>query len=101
MPIWAWGIILPACVGLGLLIGWLIVRKDKKDQVNTTGMDEKTDAALEKTEQSIKVYQDKLKDISEETEAKLKKASQEQVKDFEEMKDAPPAEIAEWLNKLD
>ena len=102
MPSWGWAII-ASVVGIGLaaLVLWLGFRKKKQPEPAPKNVEETTDKVLADKDKAVFDYQKKLKDISKETEVKIKKASEEQAEKFEEMKDKPAEDVAAWLDEID
>lgn len=94
---WKW-IVFP--VGLTLAaLAWL--SRSKGPELPATGTtDEAADEAMAAYKAAARVYQEKVREVHKKVEERLKTASEEQLKEYEELKDKPIEEIAKWIDDL-
>ena len=105
--IWAWvkknpwrAIALPLSVAC-VVLAWLYHGGNKNlPQMISGTTDEAAAKALAAKEAAMQAYQASLKALEQAAQSKLNKASAEQIKEYESLKDKPPAEVAAWIDKL-
>jgi hypothetical protein len=51
-------------------------------------------------DEAIAGFRSRLDEIAEKAEARLREASEEQLEEFEEVKDKPIDEVASWIDRL-
>lgn len=96
---WKW-IVFPIGVLLSVL-GWFLWWRGKpKDDNTTTTTDEAADQALKDTVKAQEEKDQALKELEEKHGQKLATMSEEQRKEFEEVKKKPIEEVATWIDRL-
>lgn len=94
---WKW-ILFPIGI-VSLLLAWK--SRDKGPELPDTGTtDEAADEAMEAYKAAAREYQEKVREVHKKAEERLKDASEEQLKEYEEIKDKPIEEIAKWIDDL-
>jgi beta-lactam-binding protein with PASTA domain len=98
---WLWIVLLiVVAVSSSVLTWWLLSRKNKVPQTPKNLM-EAADQALDKKDKAILEFKAGLEELSRKTEEKLRTASEEQRKEFQDIKNKSLPEIAAWIDSLD
>lgn len=94
---WKW-ILFPIGV-ISIILAWLA--RGRELQLPSSGTtDEAADEAMEAYKEAAREYQRKVKEAHKKAEERLKTASEEQIKEYEELKDKTPEEVAKWIDSL-
>jgi hypothetical protein len=102
---WAWikknwkYLIFPLWIGSVILV-W-VFRGGEKPLLPISGTtDEAADEAMKAKEAAVEKFRARLDEIHTKAAERLANASEEQVKEFEEIKDKPLEEVAAWIDNL-
>ncbi len=95
---WKW-LVLPLWI-LSVVLVW-VLRGGTKPLFPVSGTkDEAADKALEAQQKAVIEFRARLEELARKAEERLKKASQEQLKEYETLKDKPLEEVAKWIDSL-
>jgi hypothetical protein len=97
---WKW-FILPLWV-VSIILVWLFTRGGVKDHTPVVSgtTDQAANTAVNTVVTAAEEKDKAIKEVLQVFEEKLKKASTEQLKEFETLKDKPASEIASWIDKF-
>lgn len=95
---WKW-LILPLWV-LSLLLVWFLHGGEKPLFPVSGTKDEDADKALEAQQKASAEFRARLDELAKKAEERLKGASEEQLKEYETIKDKPLEEVAKWIDSL-
>ena len=93
---WKW-LILPLWA-ISIVLMWLF--KGRSFSVNVGDDSSVVDDVMEKRDSALQAFRRRLDELARKAEKKLQDASKEQLEEYEEMKDRPLDEVAEWIDKL-
>lgn len=95
---WKW-LILPFWV-LSVVLVW-VFRGGEVPMFKPSGTtDEAADEAVAAKDKALAEFRARLDELYKKAEARLKNASEEQVKELEKLKDKPLDEVATWIDDL-
>ena len=95
---WKW-LLFPVWI-ISLLLVW-IFRGGEVPFLPISGTtDEASDEALKAKDEAIGKFRARLDEIAEKAEGRLREASEDQIKEFDAVKDKPIDEVASWIDKL-
>ena len=95
---WKW-LLLPFWV-LSILLVWLFRGGDRPLFPTSGTTDEAAMDAIEAKDKAAAEFKARLDELAKRAEERLKTASEEQIKEYEEIKDRPIEEIAKWIDDL-
>lgn len=95
---WKW-LILPLWIASIVLV-WIFRGGDKPLFPVTGTKDSDADKALEAKDKAVSEFRARLDELAKKAEERLKNASQEQIKEYEALKDKPLEEVAKWIDSL-
>ena len=95
---WRW-LILPLW-DVSILLVWLFRGGDRPLLPVSGTTDDAADKALEAKDEAAQEYKEQVKEVNKRAEERLKTASEEQIKEYEELKDKPVEEVAKWIDSL-
>lgn len=83
-----------------MVLVWLFRGGDKSLIPISETVDEAAAEALKAKDKAMADYRERLDAQAKKAEERLQKASVEQIKEYEEIKDKPLDELATWFDKL-
>ena len=95
---WKW-LILPLWAASIVLV-WLFRGGDKPLFPVTGTTDVAADKALQAKDKATAEFRARLDELARKAEERLQKASEEQLQEYEELKDKPLDEVAKWIDSL-
>lgn len=95
---WKW-LILPLWI-LSLLLMWFLSGGRTKFFPPSGTTDEVADQAVKEKDKAIASFRARLDELYKKAEERLQGASEEQIKEYEALKDKPIEEIAKWIDSL-
>lgn len=95
---WKW-LLLPFWA-VSILLVWIFRGGDRPLLPVSGTTDETADKALAAKDKAAAEFKAKLEELAKRAEDRLKNASEEQIKEYEEIKDRPLEEVAAWIDKL-
>lgn len=94
---WKW-ILFPIGV-ISIILAWLARGRELQLPASGTA-DEAADEAMASYRAAAREYQERVRAVHKKAEERLKNASEEQLKEYEKLKDKPAEEIAKWIDSL-
>ncbi len=95
---WKW-LVLPFWL-ISIVLVYLFRGGDKPLFPVTGTTDVAADKALQAKSQAMVDFRARLDELAKKAEERLQKASEEQLKEYEELKDKPLDEVAKWIDSL-
>lgn len=95
---WRW-LILPLWI-LSLLLMWFLSGGRTKFFPPSGTTDEAADQAVAAKDKAVAEFRARLDELAAKAEERLQGASEEQIKEYEELKDKPIEEVAKWIDSL-
>jgi hypothetical protein len=95
---WKW-LILPLWL-VSLLLVWFLSGGKSTLFPPSGTTDEAADEAIAAKDKAIADFRARLDDLHKKAEERLKNASEEQIKEYEELKDKPVEDVAKWIDSL-
>lgn len=95
---WKW-LILPLWI-VSIILVWIFRGGDKPLFPVTGTTDKAADKALEAQQKASAEFRARLEELHKKAEERLKNASEEQLKEYEKIKDKPLEEVAKWIDSL-
>jgi flagellar biosynthesis/type III secretory pathway M-ring protein FliF/YscJ len=95
---WKW-LILPLWLASVILV-WIFRGGDKPMFPVTGTTDKAADEALKAKDKAAAEFRARLDELAKKAEERLQNASEEQIKEYEELKDKPLDEVAKWIDSL-
>lgn len=96
---WKW-IVFPVGI-LGAVLGWFLWWRSRDPVVPVSGTtDDVADKTAEDLAKAAEEFAKAREEVNKRAEERLKDASEEQLKEWEEIKHKPPDEVAKWIDNL-
>jgi hypothetical protein len=95
---WKWLILPLWALSLALMWFFSAGRKPVFPPSGTT--DQAADEAMKARQQALDDFRARLEEMAKAAQKRLEAASQEQVKEFNELKDKPLDEVTKWIDKI-
>jgi len=89
-PLWA----------LSLILVWVIGGGSRSLFPVSGTTDQAADDAMKAKDEAIRQFRERLDQVAQQIETKLRNASKEQLDEFKEMKDKPLDEVAKWVDNI-
>lgn len=95
---WKW-LILPLWI-LSIILVWIFRGGDKPLFPVSGTTDAAADQAVAAKDKAVEEFRARLDELAKKAEERLKNASEDQIKEYEELKDKPLDEVAKWIDSL-
>ena len=95
---WKW-LILPLWL-ISVILVWIFRGGDKPMFPVSGTTDADADKALEAKDKAVADFRARLDELARKAEERMKNASEDQLKEYEKLKDKPIEEIAKWIDEL-
>lgn len=96
---WKW-VVFPIGI-ISAVLGWFLWWRSRDPVIPVSGTtDEAADQAVEDAAKVGDIYQKDIEALNKLAEELLKNASEEQIKEWEEVKKKPHKEVAKWIDNL-
>jgi len=84
---------------LSLILMWVLSGGKAKLPISGT-TDQAADDAMKAKDEAIRQFRERLDQVAQQIETKLRNASKAQLDEFKEMKDKPLDEVAKWVDSI-